>query len=623
MLVGDLKSLHSLWVNLARNHRYRAYVRERDIETFTRRLTNEGLPFLTTVLPEIGKALDRFHSSSEWVPPSNFDLILDEIRLTRSGFPWFSRIEVSLPVFLRAAIKFALSGDSVAVDCVRQLTLIFYKYEVRHDEETEREFLDQFKSVDHGLLDIEVFKGDNISSNTLIRDMKRIIARVLCNKDPLDIRPCHGGGATACHTANKDKHHLIRYYPKLDAVYSYSSLFFYNPNHLIDDLDKLEDSISRDPQARVCLVPKDSRGPRVISCEPAELMFVQQGLMNLLYEIIETHPLTSGQVNFTDQTINRELARFSSMDGEYSTIDLSEASDRVSLQLVRAVFPPQWVECFEACRSESTLLPNGEVVKLNKFAPMGSSCCFPVEALVFWACAEAITRTHPSYKRKNVFVYGDDIIIASDLFDVVVGGLTSIGLLVNEHKSYKAGPFRESCGGDYHKGYDVTPVRVRKALLSHGTGIDTNADLCNTFIAKFGYNGVQSLISCIETSIGYVYPRTELPIPGTIRYSPSASNDVFFAKRWCKPLQRWEYRILSLSIHVRNEHPPNWGELYRMELAKNSVPGVVFDGSDEYYYSDGPKVYSNILKKINERLLPGQYADIHSAHYKWTWKWLG
>jgi hypothetical protein len=330
--------------------------------------------------------------------------------------------------------------------------------------------------------------------------------------------------------------------------------------------------------------------------------------MRLLYDHIENHYLTAGQVNFTDQTVNRKLALQGSITGELATIDLSEASDRVSLDLVRLVFPDNWVECLEACRSEETVLPNGEVISLRKFAPMGSSCCFPVEALVFWACAKAAIRRRYPRSRDDVYVYGDDIITESYLYETVVIGLERIGLIVNLDKSYVKGPFRESCGGDYHKGYEVTPIRIREIFNNHGTGLSTCADLCNNLVHKFGYEDALPLIRIIEEEVGYVYPRTELSLPNSIRTAPRASNDTFFGRRWNKNLQRYEYRILTLSSKALAKRAPSWGELLRKELSKDR---------------ETAGQYQHWAAKPDAGLEPGSYTDVHSVRNKWTWTWLG
>jgi hypothetical protein len=628
MFNGDLKSLLLLWENLACNRRYSRFTEKEDILTFQRRVKNEGLAFLTIVLPELGKALDTFHATNTWNAP-----------------PSFKTDDDGIPIFLGKAIRFAIDGNSVAVDCVRQLSYIFYKLEVPYDDDAKAKFLDQFINTDQDLGNIDYDSGDplpiqdnlgrvhgSIYPGDIVNEMRGLIGRVLSNEDPRDIRPCHGSGATACRTLNHDKWHLLRYYPKLDQVYDYSSYFFFSATHVVDEMEKLESSIEKEPVARVCLVPKDSRGPRVISCEPAELMYIQQGLMRKLYGIIEAHPLTRGLINFTDQGINRDLALLGSITRRYATLDLKDASDRVSHELIRRVFPSDWFECLDACRSEETILPNGVRVKLNKFAPMGSSCCFPVEALVFWACAVATTqlckeraanfldrgrlwnfrgksRYDRGWSTPNIFVYGDDIICDVGNANDIMVGLEAIGLLVNRNKSYVEGPFRESCGGDYHNGYDVTPVRVRNFLSNVGTGLEASADLANEFISKFGYEDSHTLIRVIEDAVGYFYPRTDMAIPMTIRVTPSASNDVFFKRRWNSNLQRFEHRVLQLRYKVLPKRDPNWAELLRKELSREKATARF--------------VYENQLAIVDSRCEPGQYAVAHSARKQWEWAWLG
>jgi len=626
MKMGDLKSLLLLWENLAQNQRYQHYVQKKDLSVFRKRVEHEGLPFLTITLPGIGRALDNFHATTVWKCPSGFasrDWFLSVCSDASTLIPpWSLTGPLAIPEFLGNAIKFALSGDSLAVDCVRQLTYVFYKLEGADDGSGHEQFLVNFRNIDSGLVDLSGVEDNN--TLRILDHMKRIISRVLGNSNPRDIRPCHGGGSTACRTENFQKWYKRDYYAKLDAVFDYSEYFFFSPTHLVDDLVDLEQAPSVGcPRARVVLVPKDSRGPRVISCEPSEMMYIQQGLMNLLYETIENHPLTSGQINFTDQSINRNLAYLSSIDGKMATIDLKDASDRVSLSLIRRVFPENWVECLEACRSEETILPDGVVVKLNKFAPMGSSCCFPVEALVFWACAQSTlhlqyadkSRSSSLYGRRilspfSVYVYGDDIITPSHVAGYVMEGLELIDLKVNREKSFVCGPFRESCGGDYHIGMDVTPVRLKKNLTNRGTGVVACADFLNSLIKKFGVDTLSSLILYVEEMIGYVFPRTELSLPGTLNSPPRISNDVFFRRRFNNDLQRYEHRVLGLSCLVLQRHPPCWEELLRKELQREHVNTV-------------QDPYSHWSKTVDASLDPGEYADTHSAFQSWGWAWLG
>ncbi len=586
---GNLKSLFPLlWENLATNRRYSRYVDKRDLQTFKLRLEHEGLSFLVTGLPSLGKALDRSFSIGEYVAP-----------------PGFKLGETKRPIFLGRCLAHCLEGDPVAVDCYRQLTMIFYKLEVDYDSETQTSFLENFKQVDRevGLVSFE-------NSEKVIAIAKAAIGRVLCNTNPFDIRPCHGTGATACRTKPYDKWHFLRYYSKLDEHFPYSDYFFYSPTHLVDELERLTEAPEVLPRARVCLVPKDSRGPRIISCEPAELMYIQQGLMRLLYETIESHPLTRSQINFLDQSINRDRAREASKSDNLATIDLSDASDRVSLSLIRKLFPPNWVRALESCRSEETILPSGEVVKLNKFAPMGSSVCFPVEALVFWAISFATLRILDRKRIYPIYVYGDDIIVDSSVSQFVMDGLESVGLKVNRDKSYCKGPFRESCGGDFYLGVDVSPVRVRKYFASSVHSAIIDSDFLNCIVEKFGLDDSLKIIDLVNDFRGYPFPFSPLDLPGTIRAECRASNDVFFSKRWNPYLQRIEHRVPQLITRAYARRQATWCELLRKELTRN-VP-------DDQWARKGPGV-----RGIEKSLEPGHYADPHSARTKWDWIWLG
>jgi hypothetical protein len=189
-------------------------------------------------------------------------------------------------------------------------------------------------------------------------------------------------------------------------------------------------------------------------------------------------------VNFTFQRVNQNLALIGSRsERTWVTLDMKEASDRVSLKLVDALFgdTPIYAKLL-ATRSTSTLLPTGERVKLNKFAPMGSALCFPVESLCFFALAVcAITRrrrrsqtnrdlrTYGAYSvidaARLVYVYGDDIVVMHEDYECVIEALESYHLLVNRTKCCTAGSYRESCGVDAFKGIIVTPTKFRRVPI--------------------------------------------------------------------------------------------------------------------------------------------------------------
>jgi len=175
------------------------------------------------------------------------------------------------------------------------------------------------------------------------------------------------------------------------------------------------------------------------------------------------------------------MAREGSHTGSLATLDLKEASDRVSNQLVRRMLENHpWLRAgVDSCRSRRAVVefPSGrsESIRLGKFASMGSALTFPVEALVFATCAilgieralgRQLTKKDVHRLRGQVRVYGDDIIVPVEYVHSVNEVLETFGFRVNFGKSYWTGKFRESCGGDYYDGHDVTIVRVRRIFPS-------------------------------------------------------------------------------------------------------------------------------------------------------------
>jgi hypothetical protein len=286
----------------------------------------------------------------------------------------------------------------------------------------------------------------------------------------LDIWPKHGPGAVATGERGERKYNLRRLYSALETRYPYWEYFVTGACHVASDWDANHLVLQEEPTAKVVLVPKDSRGPRLISCEPLEVQWIQQGIMQVMVDEIEGHFLTRGRVNFRDQTINGRAALLASKTGEQVTLDMNDASDRVSLDLVKALFcGTQLLGALTASRSTGTLLPDGRRITLKKFAPMGSACCFPVEALVFWALAVAsiqLTNGMRWHQIPNVLVYGDDVICDRADYPVVMTQLERFHLKWNSSKCCTHGSFRESCGVDDYKGTIVTPIRLRRVVTS-------------------------------------------------------------------------------------------------------------------------------------------------------------
>lgn len=467
------------------------YEQQRDLVVIRDRIAHEGLSFITKTLPRLGKAIDRSLSDGSTLQTQNFKLkrgsklpcfmgTFLSVLFEPDGKPKLATSLVA-PIVTSYDRKKEVPGmvsrdvrnhvnDSCetavnALRVLRQVCFMFYKLETPYTKAQENRVIADFIQTELELETLDVNR--ELSSSVLLGTARNLISRVLANATPYAGIPRHGPGAVATGECQSEKHVFKRYYRRLAEKFPYDHWFYTNATHLSDELaslDALEDL--EHGTAKVVLVPKDSRGPRLISCEPLEYQWIQQSLMSVLVSTLENHPWTRGQVNFKDQTINQRMALLGSVAPfNWCTLDMKEASDRVSLELVKALFPSEWFEALYASRTPQTRLPDGTLVRMKKFAPMGSAVCFPVEALVFYALGVSAlhhyTDTPLRKAASQVYVYGDDIICHTANHGVIGSTLEQFGLKLNRDKCCVAGPFKESCGMDAFFGVSVTPVRVR------------------------------------------------------------------------------------------------------------------------------------------------------------------
>lgn len=221
---------------------------------------------------------------------------------------------------------------------------------------------------------------------------------------------------------------------------------------------------------KVTTVPKKSDIDRAIAMEPC----MNQHMQTALGDHIRGRLKVFG-IDLNDQTRNQRLARHGSRTGLVSTIDLSAASDSISIRLVQELLPPDWYELFCLTRSPRGILPDGSVIKWEKFSSMGNGFTFELESMIFYALMVGTYNARcgyvsydlpsfNSYWKKHVSVYGDDIICPSFLSNDLIEILSCVGFKTNSDKTFIDGTFRESCGRHYFAGVDVSPFYVRKPI---------------------------------------------------------------------------------------------------------------------------------------------------------------
>lgn len=340
-------------------------------------------------------------------------------------------------------------------------------------------------------------------------------------------------------------------------------------------------------------VPKSIKTRRTISKEPAWLQFLQQAVRRALYSHVEGAPALRSHIDFHNQAPSAKLAIASSETGSYATIDLSAASDSVTVQLVKAVFHGTKVYPFLLALRSYFVDVEGEVIRMEKYAPMGSALCFPVQTLIFAAIVElAGRRAHRTGLRgypNGWRVFGDDIIVADDLYGDVCLILETVGFTINSTKSY-ASParFREACGGEGFDGRDVTPMRLSRRFRSIRLGsapclaadYEGLRDLAN-LASSYEFSLLRSWIVRSILTVSPTPPLFSSDGKGAV-YSVMPDN-YRARRRYARAYQRQEVEVLvsrQKKVKDKNLLPDLEIARYHLTLRMISLRGCDFDRFD-------------------------------------------
>lgn len=470
----------------------------------------------------------------------------------------------------------------------------------------------------------------------------------------------HGPGAVAdlnVSTYHDDKTVNMRLSPKLSMWLTWLSLkgvFNSWPQSGSDckTTDKTQNS-------RLMFVPKNYKTARSICMEPASCMWAQQGVRQWLERSISSGPLRD-RVVLPDQRANQIACKIGSATGMIDTIDLSAASDSVSWDLIKEIFPTEIVIDLFATRSGNITLPDGTDFAPAKFAPMGSALCFPVQCVVYAACVILATcsrligkpvgdwdsddvvrfrimlpkvlqgcKSNPYGDLQQFQVYGDDITCDFTVTSYLMDMLEALGFQVNREKSFTGmSAVRESCGKYYIAGYDVSPMKyslsprfdIRGRYLDPYSLQGTVA-MCNR-ARSYGYNNLAEYL--FQSMLGQKVVRDTLPnkkpmlrVSASIfRYTDTPQDVVNFLElggpflepdrktRHSRRYHRKEVRALGLTFSASQKS-------YDAERV------------DDYYYTREAAIHLNRKtggwSPLDETPSP-QLRDLRAgARLEWSW----
>jgi len=521
-----------------------------------RRVLSEGIGFLTKTLPKLAKLFDR--------------ALANECPFNATSLRFSTKGDSQLPRFLGEFFEriFDKNGIVLQFPCiksvgyVRQICYLFYKYKLPYTPEQTQQVIHKFlrteddlTMIDKKLSFISALVDQHVPTwrvkpsdicNVALR-AKYLLQRLFSGFDCRDIRPRHGPGVVATKQKLWDKFHWTNISSRITEVYPADEYFYASLGHVCDRIDTFQSVTEVSHPAQVILVPKDSRGPRLISCEPVDFQWIQQGLGRAIVSWVERRRISKYNVFFSNQQPNQFGALLGSKTGRYATLDLNEASDRVSVELVRLLFPEDVAKHLLACRTSATKLPCGKIINLKKFAPMGSALCFPVLALSVWAILTAATTDKET--REGILVYGDDVIVPTAYAANAIEQLESFGLKVNRDKSCTSGFFRESCGVDAFHGENVTPVRFRTVWSSSRTPdvYSSWISYCQSLWNKRMYGTYENIVSSLFRLYGPIPDESQVPrarkgsagfnlslpyVPERMRPTRSRIHHGFQKKQW-------------------------------------------------------------------------------------------
>lgn len=415
-----------------------------------RRIKSEGLKFLTVTLPKLSKAVLRSLELGYFDRPTDF--------AWKGGALLHFRVILSGIFDLKTGqVLNNVNADSLKN--LRQLCDYFYKLALPYDEKDIDSATEKFLSTEAELsvpFDKSVAEQARKDFSTY---MPSVSNNTVCDvfKHAKTVRP---GPGTFSEWQKYGPWYARKYFDESypSQLAAYKGYFRYLKSSACPEEDVLDPTYSE-----VLFVPKDSRGPRTIVREPFSLLKAQMAFFDWLSSSLES----VSNIRFYDQQPNRSAALSSSVDKKYATVDLKEASDRVRYDVAMHVFrnSPAISYFLNNCRTKYTKLPNGTFHKLLKVSGMGSGLTFPLMSLLIYlvsvrAVADFYSKPFDHVK-KHVSTYGDDLIVPVHALPLVKSRLRAIGLEINNDKTFSKSHFRESCGGDYYAGQDVTPVRLK------------------------------------------------------------------------------------------------------------------------------------------------------------------
>lgn len=476
--------------------------------------------------------------------------------------------------------------DPAKFKAVYQIQSVVKRYRFQKDTYSDQELtlkaIDGFKATQSRLADVDLDKLD-AKSQLVLSVAARYISKVLGMYSDEEHRSlCRFGRRASVGIPARSACEAARW--ELPISGSQEQIDWFDSE--MSQVDSVQEywlnQLTSDPSRSVyqptsslklTLVPKTFKSYRSIMPNTTIGSYMSYGLGEMIRKRLkrEGYDISSLQMR------HRYLARMASMHNLHTTADLSSASDCITRALVQRLFPKDWFEILDQSRIKNVELPDSTVIESLTFCTMGIGYTFPLQTLVFLALLKAIQAVHYDSKdRRTISVYGDDMIYASRMHDLVVHYFTRFGFVINLDKTFHEGDFRESCGGDYYRGVDVRPFQPQNgsAFVGNKAYEAMLYKFVNGLLARWSEHEIGLTLSFLTSEIERVTGCCKLvpqnfPDDSGIKCHTLASRDKYLdAVKCARPkhvghgVYRFSYlRLVSdLREEVRHE-PYYWSSL--------------------------------------------------------------
>jgi hypothetical protein len=576
---------------------------ERDESRLLSTVQSRGIRYLTIDMPAYGKHFDKCLAAGRLVPSHlpNFGWKSKGSSSHRFLGGLMSRVfdqhGLLLPQPCITSIFFLrqlfAAAKKIKVDCtekVREQSLQDYLWQesslrppslVWHGDRFDDVRRDRLHLVDvhdgHcGWDQLPLFERDCLSA-TFCDTVHSVADRVFSSFgyfDPGEWRPKHGPGAVADGKKGTYKYVFPTWSARLETVFPSADFAYANYGWWADAAANDRLPLEREIPSVAITVPKSQVTPRIIAKESIATMWCQQMLRDYLEAGVQSSFL-GDCIAFRDQSHNQVAALEASSTQSHWTVDLSSASDRLSLWLVerlcrsnQRLLEALWASRSVYCKVDTADGTN--YLRMKKFAPQGSATTFPLQTIIYavlaisavlYARGKPVTSESMAEAARQVRVFGDDTIIPSDCGRQYVELLTYCGFLVNQNKTFSEGFFRESCGVEAYDGVDVTPAYITYPYdESDPSSVASTVECANNFFSKGLWHSAAALE---ETLPRWMRKHLSVVGPGDGAFGLTAysGGKCTGITRYNDRLQRHESLALSIITKVSRTQPGGAGHL--------------------------------------------------------------